>query len=232
MTDPAGPASLLRADLHNHTHYSPDSILSPEYLLRRAQERRIDVIAVTDHNTVRGGLVVQELAAKSYPGVRVIVGEEVRTREGEVLGLFLSDDVPKGLSARETVNRIKAQGGIAGAPHPYDSFRSGLDDLMDEIAAELDFVEGLNARMIFRRHNRKAREFANSHALPLTAASDAHSPREIGRAYVRMPDFSTTTEFLVSLRLGKLTGRLSSPFTHWISRYATLRTKTGWRPPQ
>lgn len=232
MTNSESPTPTIRADLHNHTHHSPDSILSPEYLLRRARERSIDVIAVTDHNTVRGGLVVQELAAREYPDVRVIVGEEVRTRDGEVLGLFLTEEVPRDLSASETVERIKAQGGLAGAPHPYDSFRSGLDGRMEQIASRLDFVEGLNARMIFRRHNMEARKFARAHGLPLSAASDAHSPREIGRAYVRMPDFSTPSEFLESLRAGKLVGRLSSPFIHWISRYATLRTKTGWRPPE
>ena len=224
--------ALIRADLHNHTHFSPDSILSPEYLLRRARERSIDVIAVTDHNTVRGGLVVHELAAREYPEIRVVVGEEVRTREGEMLGLFLTEDVPRDLSAAETVERIKAQGGLAGAPHPFDSFRSGLAGRMEEVADQLDFVEGLNARMIFRRHNTEARKFARAHSLPLSAASDAHSPREIVRAYVRMPDFSTPAEFLESLRAGKLVGRLSSPFIHWISRYATIRTKTGWRPPE
>jgi predicted metal-dependent phosphoesterase TrpH len=232
MTDTDSPVPSIRADLHNHTHYSPDSILSPEYLLRRARERGIDVIAVTDHNTVHGGLVVQELAARAFPDVRVIVGEEVRTRDGEVLGLFLTEDVPRDLSARETIERIKAQGGVAGAPHPFDAFRTGLDGFMDAVADELDFVEGLNARMVFRRHNTEARKFARARGLPLTAASDAHSPREVGRAYVRMADFSTPTEFLGSLRDGKLSGRLSSPFIHWISRFATLRTKTGWRPPE
>lgn len=232
MTDSDGPTPTIRADLHNHTYFSPDSILSPEYLLLRARERRIDVIAVTDHNTVRGGLVVQELAARAYPDVRVIVGEEVRTRDGEVLGLFLAEDVPRDLSAGETIARIKAQGGLTGAPHPFDSFRSGLAGRMEEVAEQLDFVEGLNARMIFRRHNTEARKFARAHGLPLSAASDAHSPREIGRAYVRMPDFSTPAEFLESMRAGKLAGRLSSPFIHWISRYATIRTKTGWRPPE
>jgi predicted metal-dependent phosphoesterase TrpH len=201
-------------------------------LLRRARERSIDVIAVTDHNAVSGGLVVQELAARAYPDVRVIVGEEVRTRDGEVLGLFLTEGVPRDLSAGDTIARIKAQGGLAGAPHPFDSFRSGLDGRMKGVAGELDFVEGLNARMIFRKHNTEARKFARDHGLPLSAASDAHSPREIGQAYVRMPDFSTPVEFLESLRAGRLVGRLSSPFIHWISRYATLRTRMGWRPPE
>jgi predicted metal-dependent phosphoesterase TrpH len=173
------------------------------------------------------------MAARSYPDVRIIVGEEVRTRDGEVLGLFLLEEVPRGLSAADTVDRIKAQGGLAGTPHPYDTFRSGLDEeLMHELASRLDFIEGLNARMIFAMHNQRAQEFATKHSLPVSAASDAHSPREIGRAYVEMPDFETPAQFLDSLRDGKLVGRLSSPFIHWISRYAAIRRKLGWRPPE
>ena len=114
MTD----APLIRADLHNHSYYSPDSVASPAELIRKAKARRIDVLAVTDHDTTRGGLVAQELAAKRFPEVRVIVGEEVRTRDGEILGLFLSEEVPPGLSAEETLARIKGQGGVAGAPPP------------------------------------------------------------------------------------------------------------------
>ncbi len=223
--------SLIRADLHNHTHYSPDSILSPEHLLRRARKRKLDAVAVTDHNTIRGGLAARELAERECPEVRIIVGEEVRTRDGEILGLFLTEEVPRGLSAAETVDRIKAQGGLAGAPHPYDSFRSGLDErVMRELAPQLDFIEGLNARMILAMHNDRACGFAAKHGLPLSAASDAHSPREIGRAYVEMPDFETPQQFLDSLRAGRLRGRLSSPFIHMMSRYATIRTKLGWRP--
>ena len=123
MTD---PSRLIRVDCHNHSYYSPDSILSPKTMLSRARRRGLDVIAVTDHNTVRGGLVAQELAAKRFPELRVIVGEEVRTADGEVLGLFLSQDIPRDLSAVETIERIHAQGGVAGAPHPFDTHRSGL----------------------------------------------------------------------------------------------------------
>jgi predicted metal-dependent phosphoesterase TrpH len=225
-------APFIRADLHNHSYYSPDSIASPEELLRKARRRGVDVLAVTDHNTLRGGLVARELAAQRYPELRVIVGEEVRTREGEVLGLFLSEEIPRGLAAEETVARIKAQGGLAGAPHPYDLFRSGLDhEVLERLAPELDFIEGFNARMVFAGHNERAVEFAKAHNLPLTAASDAHSPREVGRAYVEMPDFATPAEFLASLRQGRLRGKLSSPFIHWISRYAAIRRRLGWRPP-
>jgi predicted metal-dependent phosphoesterase TrpH len=224
--------SRIRADLHNHTHYSPDSILSPEHLLRRASERGIGVIAVTDHDTVRGGLVVRDLAAKTRPEIRIIVGEEVRTRDGEVLGLFLEDDIQHGLSAEETIRRIKDAGGLAGAPHPFDSFRSGLDERMERVADSLDFVEGLNARIYLRRHNTRARKFAREHGLPISAASDAHSPREVGRAYVTMDDFTTPAEFLQALKPGKPGGRVSSPLIHLVSRYAKLRSGLGWEPAE
>ncbi len=228
MTD----APLIRADLHNHSYYSPDSIASPEDLLRRAKARRIDVLAVTDHDTTRGGLVAQEVAAKRFPEVRVIVGEEVRTHDGEILGLFLSEEVPPGLSAEETLARIKEQGGITGAPHPYDAFRSGLKpDVLERIAPELDFIEGLNARMVFSSANDRAVEFAASHSIPTSAASDAHSPREVGRAYAEIPDFETPAEFIESLRKGRLAGWLSSPLIHLMSRYAKMRRLLGWRPP-
>ena len=221
----------IRADLHNHTHYSPDSILSPADLLRRARERGIDVIAVTDHNTVRGGLVCAELAAKEYPEVRVIVGEEVKTRDGEVLGLFLTEDIPRDLTAGETIQRIHEQGGVAGAPHPFDPYRSGLkEDGMAAVLDLVDFIEGLNARMISEAHNEQARRYAAENDLPMTAASDAHSSREVGRAYAIMPRFETPEQFLSAVWQSKLEGRLSSPFIHLISRYATIRRKLGWRP--
>ena len=198
-------APLIRADLHNHSYYSPDSVASPEELLRRAKARGIDVLAVTDHDTTRGGLVAQELAAKRFPEVRVIVGEEVRTRDGEILGLFLSEEVPPGLSAEETLARIKAQGGVAGAPHPYDTFRSGLEpDVLERIAPELDFIEGLNARMVFSSANDRAVEFAKARGIPTSAASDAHSPREVGRAHAEIPDFPPAAEVVGALRLDRL----------------------------
>ena len=212
--------STIRADLHNHTHFSPDSIMSPQDLLRRATEAGIDCVAVTDHNTVRGGLSVRELAAN----VTVIVGEEVRSSDGEILGLFLSHDIPAGLPAGETIARIREQGGIVGVPHPFDPFRGALDRAtLTDVAAEIDFVEALNSRVMLGVHNKRALEFARQHDLPVSAASDAHSPRELGRSYVEMPAFKDPSDFLHSLRSGVLVGRLSSPLIHLVSRYATMR---------
>ena len=219
--------ALVRADLHNHTHYSPDSILSPKQFVREVGRRGLDVVAVTDHNTIRGALAVRELA--EFP---VIVGEEVRSADGEILGLFLSDGIPKGLSARDTIARIKDQGGIVGVPHPFDSLRSALsEDAMLGCIDQIDFIEGLNARMVFSKHNDKAREFALARDLPVSAGSDAHSPWEVGRVWVEMPSFEGPADFVAALRQGRLIGRLSTPLVHLISRYAYLRRALGWKPP-
>jgi predicted metal-dependent phosphoesterase TrpH len=222
----------IRADLHNHSYYSPDSILSPVKMLEKARHQRLDVIAVTDHNTIRGGVAVRDLAAKRDPDIRVIVGEEVRTQKGEVLGLFLTEEVPRDLSPEETIDRIHAQGGLAGAPHPFDPFRGSLGDYLYRVYEQLDFIEGLNARMIREGHNDTAQEFAREHSIPTSAASDAHSPREIGRCFVEMADFGTPQEFIASLKAGRLVGRLSSPLIHLISRYSTIRRRLGWNPVQ
>lgn len=223
--------NVIHADCHNHSYYSPDSILSPQTMLARARARGLSAIAVTDHYTVRGGLVAREIAAKRYPELRVIVGEEVLTSKGDLLGLFLSEDIPTGLSPDEAIDRIHAQGGLAGAPHPFDTHRSALRDTLPSIAGKLDFIEGLNARMVEGRHNDMAQDFAKAQNLPMSAASDAHSPREVGRCYVEMPDFETPPQFLESLRAGTLRGDLSSPMIHLISRFAVTRRKLGWRPP-
>ncbi len=222
MTD----ASLIRVDLHNHTHFSRDSILSPERFVSEARRRGLDCVAVTDHNTIRGALAVREIA--EFP---VIIGEEVRSADGEILGLFLSEEVPKGLSGSETIARIKAQGGIVGIPHPFDHLRLALHRIeIEKFVDQIDFIEGLNARMVFPAHNDRAREFAAAHHLPVSAGSDAHSPWEVARCYVEMPAFAGPGDFIQALRRGRLVGRLSTPFVHLISRYAFLRRALGWKP--
>lgn len=219
-------SATLRADLHTHTYYSPDSILSPRSLVAKCQRLGIGCVAVTDHNTVRGGLAVREIA--DFP---VIVGEEVRSADGEIIGLFLSQDVPPGLSAAETIRLIRDQGGLVGVPHPFDSLRSALrPDVAESVAGDIDFVETLNARIVIPVHNKRAAEFARKHGLPASAGSDAHSGREVGRAYVEMQRFDGPAGFLASLRTGRVAGRLSSPLIHLVSRYATLKHKLGWDP--
>ncbi len=216
----------LRADLHTHTHFSRDSVASPRALVDACRRKGIDCLAVTDHNTIRGGLEARELA-----DFTVIVGEEVRTADGEVIGLFLTEEIPGGLPAEETVGRILAQGGVAGVPHPYDRLRLGLrHDEMVRLLPRLSFVEALNARIVFPADNGRARRFAEGNGLAMSAATDAHHPLEIGRCYVEMRPFEGPQDFVAALREGRIVGGLSSPLVHLFSRYAVLRRRLGWRP--
>lgn len=218
--------SRLRADLHTHTYYSPDSMTSPRRLIEECWRKGINCLAVTDHNTIRGALAVRELAEFT-----VIVGEEIRSREGEVVGLFLSEDVPPGLSLEETIEHIRAQGGLVCLPHPLDRFRGGVGrEALLRVVEKVDIVEAMNARTTMSRDNEEARRLAEERGLALASVSDAHSPRELGRAWVEMRGFQGPQEFLQALREGRLVGKPSNPLVHLISRYAAVRRRLGWRP--
>ena len=222
MNDPR----ILHVDLHTHTYHSPDSLISPRRLVEACREKGIDCVAVTDHNSIQGALAVRELA--DFP---VIIGEEIRSAAGEIIALFLNEEVPRGLSAEETIERVKSQGGLVGVPHPYDRLRSALRrEEMERLAGRLDFIEALNARIVLPDNNGRALRFARDHGLAISAGSDAHSPGELGGAYVEMREFDGPPDFLEALRAGSLIGKLSSPLVHLWTRYAVLRRKLGWRP--
>ena len=215
--------STIRADLHNHTHFSPDSILSPRDLVRRAAEAGIDCVAVTDHNTVRGGLSVRELAEN----VTVIVGEEIRSCGRGDTRIVSQSRHPGGSSCWRHDRTHQGPGRHRRRPSPVRpiSKRRSTSKQLTQLASEIDFVEALNSRVMFGVHNKRALEFARKHDLPVSAASDAHSPRELGRSYVEMPPFTDHSDFLAVARSGCSVGRLSSPLIHLVSRYATLRHK-------
>ncbi len=216
----------LRIDLHTHTHYSPDAVTSPQRFVEACRRGGITCVAITDHNTIRGALAVMEAAP-----FRVIVGEEIRTKDGEIIGLFLSEEVPPGLNAEETIERIRAQSGLVSLPHPLDRFRGGVGGGgLARLAPLADIVEVMNARTTVGRDNDEAARLAQEHGLVGVAVSDAHSAWEIGRAYVEAPAFDGPQEFLEALRWGTLVGRPSTPLVHLISRYAALRRMLGWRP--
>ena len=144
----------MRADFHMHTYYSRDCATSPEALVARALRMGIGCIAVTDHNTIRGAQAVAKIAP--FP---VIVASEVKSTHGEITGLFLTEEVPRGLSPMETVERIKAQGGLVSIPHPYDTVRTSVlsDDAMVEVLPHADIIEAFNARNVFRGAEERAR---------------------------------------------------------------------------
>ena len=175
----------LRMDMHVHTLASYDSLSRPEQLLAAAVARGLDRVVVTDHNEVDGALRLRQLDAE-----RFLVGEEVKTREGaDIIGILLTERIPKGTPARETCERIRAQGGVVYLPHPFDTRRAGGAALLDEIAELIDVVEVHNARCYNPRLNARAAEWARQAGKLAGAGSDAHTPAELGRGVVELPPF-------------------------------------------
>ncbi len=195
-----------------HTGYSPDSETALEDFVARCVKTGLDCIAVTDHNTIRGALKVQEMAP-----FRVIIGEEIKTAGGEIIGLFLEEEIPRDLPPLETVNRIKEQGGLVSIPHPFDHFRRSVitREALNEVLPHVDVMEAFNARNTLQRDNRKAEELAREHGILTTAVSDSHTLVEMGRAYVEMPDFDGTPEgFKRSLAQATQVRRQITPLIH------------------
>jgi len=210
----------LKVDLHIHTRYSPDSLTPLRDVLRWAARRGLGAVAITDHNTLAGARALSAMASS----LRVIVGEEIMTTEGEVIGLFLQEEVPPGLSPAETAARIHAQGGLVYVPHPMDRVRQsalGLEALIG-IIDQVDLIEAFNARVTFALDNRHAQALARAYRLPQAAGSDAHQGFEIGRAYVEMPPFHDAASFLRAIRQGTVHGHISFPLVHVGSTYARV----------
>ena len=187
--------------------WSGDATTTPDELAEAIEAAQIDVLCITDHNTIAGALALQE----QLP-CRVVVGEELRTGVGEIIGLFLTEPLARGLRLDEAVHRIHAQGGLVYIPHPFDPTRHCLrEQELHGLAAEgrIDAVEVLNAKTSLRSLNDKAKAFADEHELAAGAGSDAHVPDALGAAYVEMPDFDSPAEFLRSLRQGTVIGH------HW-----------------
>lgn len=208
-------------DLHTHSSASFDSLAHPLALLRRAQKVGLTHLAITDHERIDGALRARD----TWRGpVRLIVGEEIRTREGDLLGLFLERPIAPDATAAETAQAIHEQGGLVGLPHPFDRFRfsggraagAAANDRLVDLAGAVDFVEVHNARA-YGRANALAATFAHQHGLPGVASSDAHSTLEVGLAStVVQGDFSTPAELLALLPGASLTvGRTSVYVRLW-----------------
>ena len=174
---------MITADLHVHTKYSKDSKMEPRLILKIAKTRGIDCIAITDHNTIRGSVLTKKIKSD----VRVIIGSEIKTNKGEVVGYNLNENIRPG-NIYDVIDKIKSQGGILSIPHPFDCIRSGIadDKLLKKILNKIDFLE-LNARTLWF-FNKKAEYFAKKHKIPLIAGSDAHMEFEIGKFLTVLKD--------------------------------------------
>jgi hypothetical protein len=189
---------LIDVDLHMHTDHSNDCATPVEVLLAEARARGLGAIAVTDHNEISGAL---DARAKAN-GLKVIVGEEVKTAEqGEVIGLFIEEKIPRGMTLQETIADIKRQGGIVYVPHPFDRMHSVPDyEHLLAVVDDVDAIEVFNPRIAISEFNEEAVRFAAKYRIPGGAGSDAHVPQGLGSVRIRMRDFDGPDEFLESLR--------------------------------
>jgi hypothetical protein len=203
--------------MHSHTCYSGDAVTTIDELAERIESTDLDVLCITDHHSIRGAL---EAVARDV-ACRVVVGEEVKTRAGEIIGLFITERVPHGLAPEETITRIREQGGVVYVPHPFDPLRHALrEPILRQLCAEraVDALEVFNAKVTLDHLNQQAATLAAEAGLPGGAGSDAHDPAAFGAAYVEMPDFDGPTDFLAQLPAGRVVGHGFDRARAWTPR--------------
>lgn len=214
---------MARLDFHLHTGCSPDSLSALRAVALRCRQVGLSHVCVTDHNTIKGAVAMKEVSA-----LPVIAGEEIRTLDGEIIGLFLQELVLPNRPAAETVEAIKAQGGLVYIPHPADPRRHALrPEALERVRDQVDIIEAFNARCIQESSNRAAEALADRLGCARVASSDAHTLGEIGRSYVECADFATPWELVVALRDARLHRRRSPLTVHLWSRYAVARHRLG-----
>lgn len=205
---------MIRVDLHLHSKASFDGWATPEEVVARAVGAGLHKIAITDHGEVWGALE----AHSKHPD-RVVVGEEIHCERGtHLIGLFLTERIPHGLSVNDTAGRIREQGGVVYAPHPY-AYLTGAARRAAETLEVADVVEVFNSRGFLPSWNRAAQQAAMDRGLPAAASSDSHFPHELGRAYTELPQFADAAGFVQSLlRARPVVVSSGSPWLHVASK--------------
>jgi predicted metal-dependent phosphoesterase TrpH len=216
---------LIHVDLHMHTNHSHDCATSVDRLLETAKERGLGAIAVTDHNEISGALEARDRAN----GIKVIVGEEVKTKDqGEVIGLFIEEKIPRGMTLEETIAEIRRQGGLVYVPHPFDRMHSVPDyEHLLTVLEHIDAIEVFNPRVAFSSFNEEAARFAAKYRIVAGAGSDSHVAQGLGSVKIKMRDFDGPEEFLESLRDADIVRKRQSLL--YVQALKFIQTKT--RPP-
>ncbi|HXV35275.1 MAG TPA: glycosyltransferase [Gaiellaceae bacterium] len=230
--DPLADRPLILADLHMHTEHSHDCAVPVPDLLDHAEGIGLGAIAVTDHNVFSGAQEAVGLARGR--ALTVIPGEEVKTDGGEVIGLFLKEEIPRGMPMGDTIAAIRDQGGVVYVPHPFDRLHTiPPAETLHRHLAEIDVFEVYNARLLFEGFNDEALRFARKYNLTMGAGSDAHVLQGVGTGLVRMRAFETPEEFLWSLRSAEIVRRPKSLLylqgLKWVAQARERRTKASVR---
>lgn len=215
-----------KVELHSHTIYSRDCLTVLETVIATCRRKGIDRLAVTDHNTAEGALALAKLA----PNL-IIVGEEIMTTRGEILGYFMKESIPAGLTPDETIRRLRDQGAVISVSHPYDRLRKGAWQEPDLLAIfdQVDAIEIFNSRCLYAEDNDKAQKLATARQKPGTVGSDAHIPYELGRATLRMQPFEAAGDFYESMKQATPVTQHSPAWVHGMSTQAKWFKKLGLR---
>jgi predicted metal-dependent phosphoesterase TrpH/glycosyltransferase involved in cell wall biosynthesis len=213
---------FIHVDLHMHTDHSPDCATSVDTLLDSAKRAGLGAIAITDHNEVSGALEARERA----DGIKVIVAEEVKTADqGEVIGLFIEEKIPRGMTLEETIAEIRRQGGLVYVPHPFDRMHSVPDyEHLLTVVEDIDAIEVFNPRVAFSAFNEEAARFAAKYRIVAGAGSDSHVAQGLGSVKIKMRDFDGPEEFLESLRDADIVRKKQSLL--YVQALKFIQTKT------
>jgi predicted metal-dependent phosphoesterase TrpH len=224
-----GGKVFLKFDMHIHTWYSSDSAIDPRSVVRLWKKKSI-LPLVCDHNSIAGAEVVYRGISDLSPEIPLILAEEITTSEGEIIGLFLNEEIPPYLSAGETIDRIRDQGSLSLIPHPFCSYRSSAirRDALQEIIGRVDIIEGYNARVLSDDENRMAREFAAEYDKCVSVGSDAHTPLELGRCFLEMGQFGEPDEFMASLRDASVQFRRMHSSIHYLTKVVKVAKSNGF----
>lgn len=211
----------MKYDLHTHSKYSPDGRMEPETLVKTAIKQGLSGIAVTDHNTIEGGLKAKEFEKEDF---EVVVGSEIATNRGEIIGLFLSEEIVS-RNFLEVIDEIRKQGGFVVFPHPFDELRGNGVKPGDDDAKLVDYIETFNSRCFRSKYNKRAYEYAKKHYLKTLAGSDAHFTHEIGNAGV----ITDSNDLYNAFRWGNFTifGKGSSILNLGLTKVLKIWRKTG-----
>jgi hypothetical protein len=214
---------VVRAEFHCHSVYSPDSLVRVEDLLAACEQKNIAKLAITDHNRIEGAL-----RAHAIDPQRVIVGEEIQTTQGEILGYFMREEIPAGLEPLEVIRRLKDQGAFISVAHPFDTNRDATHwqpETLEAMLPFLDAFETFNARCLRQTFNTQAQIFAQEHGLAGMTGSDAHSTFELGKATMLLADFNDAIELRTALENAQWDVHLSSAAVHLFSVWAKIVKK-------
>lgn len=226
LTAESSEDDLIRLDMHVHSQHSRDSVIPVDRIVDVWEQKRLYSV-VCDHDTIEGSKRACKGIRALSPDAPLILAEEITTADGELIGLFLNEEIPPGLTAEETVDIVHGQGGLLLVPHPFCRYRSRAirREVLMRLVGEIDIIEGYNARNVDDEDNNEAIKFAESYNRPISVGSDAHIPIELGKVWIEVPLFGTPEELLTHMKGARVCFRRSSNAVHLFTKMVKMMRK-------